>query len=88
MTTNSINTSMAYKAPVIYPIWLKAYKTQDENIGEIYELKDSTATASVIYAMVPAKDLSPYELMSNSGANAFWDDPEEDIYSFEDGEAI
>jgi len=32
--------------------------------------------------------LSPYQLCRDSGTLDFWDDPTEDIYTFEDGEPI
>jgi len=32
--------------------------------------------------------LNPYQLCRDSGTLDFWDDPTEDIYTFEDGEDI
>ncbi len=74
--------------PLIYPILPTIYSNTGERRGEAYELKDSTTTASVSSVIEPERELSPYELISSNGALAFWDNPEEDIYSFEDGEAI
>ena len=34
------------------------------------------------------KPLSVYELCKESGTLDFWDDPNEDIYTFEDGEPV
>jgi hypothetical protein len=33
-------------------------------------------------------DLNPFESCRSNGTLDFWDDPEEDIYTFEDGEDI
>ncbi len=45
-------------------------------------------TASARASTECEEEIGPYELMCGSGALAFWDEPEEDIYSFEDGEAL
>jgi len=33
-------------------------------------------------------DLIPYECSRSSGSLSFWDDPQEDIYTFEDGQPL
>ena len=45
-------------------------------------------TASALVAVGPESDLSPYECIRSSRLLAFWDNPAEDIYSFDDGEPV
>jgi len=45
-------------------------------------------TASALVAVALESDLSPYECIRSSRLLAFWDNPAEDIYSFDDGEPV
>jgi len=45
-----------------------------------------TSTNNYIEDINPV--LNPYQLCRDSGTLDFWDDPEEDIYTFEDGEPV
>ena len=51
-----------------------------------------SAQATSCQAVVAAEAIEPrfpcYELSRQSGVLAFWDEPGEDIYSFEDGEEV
>jgi len=60
----------------------------NECVGKRYESRHYTKTASACAAEVLEIDFSAYELICTSGTLSFWDKPEEDIYSFEDGEAL
>jgi hypothetical protein len=79
--------SIVGSTSLIYP-FLSPYFIAGDNRCEDYERADSTATASISFMDEPEKEINPYELMCSNGAFAFWDDPEEDIYSFDDGEAL
>ena len=79
---------MVNDVPMLYPLWSTVYTAIGEHRGEVYERKDSTTTASVSSAMEPEKEFASYELICSSGVLAVWDNPDEDIYSFEDGEAL
>jgi hypothetical protein len=46
-----------------------------------------TDTESLL-GFMPESDLVPHEYCFASGAVSFWDNEAEDIYSFEDGQAI
>jgi len=48
----------------------------------------STATESVLAFEMPESELIPYNACRSSGALSFWDDPSEDIYSFDDGNPV
>jgi len=52
------------------------------------EYKISTDTLSALVSVRIEPEITAYELMSSSGGISFWDAPEEDIYTFEDGEAL
>ena len=65
-----------------------AYIGINECVGKRYESRHYTKTASACAAEVLEIDFSAYELICTSGTLSFWDKPEEDIYSFEDGEAL
>jgi len=54
-------------------------------LGSIQPDRDS-ATQSVMTVAEHEGDLNPYDFMRLSGMLAFWDDPAEDLYSFEDGD--
>ena len=45
-------------------------------------------TASAQVATAPESNLNPYECIRSSRLLAFWDNPAEDIYSFDDGEPV
>ncbi|MCK5269308.1 MAG: hypothetical protein KAJ46_00930 [Sedimentisphaerales bacterium] len=48
----------------------------------------NTATESVLAFEMPEPELIPYNVCRSSGALSFWDDPSEDIYSFDDGNPV
>ncbi|MCK4816417.1 hypothetical protein KA005_11675 [bacterium] len=59
-----------------------------KHIGEAFRMIETTATESAQVATKIEFDLVPYEFCRFSGVLSFWDNPEEDIYSFEDGQPI
>jgi len=61
---------------------------RDMRVRLIYESDCGSDTSSVRASESEDTEASPYELMRNSGALSFLDDQEEDLYSFEDGEAL
>ena len=80
MTMTLINSNVISNVPLIYSFGSSAYG--------VYKHESFTDTTSVIAELEPEKEISSYDLMCGSGALAIWEDPEEDIYSFEDGEAL
>jgi len=48
----------------------------------------STVTESVRAFSPSESELVPYQACRSSGVLSFWDDPSEDIYSFEDGQPL
>lgn len=59
-----------------------------KRLGETFRVADATFTDSVMAAMVTEPELIPYECCRSSGILSFWDDPEEDIYTLEDGQPV
>lgn len=59
-----------------------------KRIGVMFRLADGTDTESVMAAIAGEPDLIPYECCRASGVLSFWDNPEEDPYTFEDGQPI
>ena len=57
-------------------------------VGSIRWENNISETKSVSTLMVLEPDLSPYEYMRLSGILAFWNEPEEDIYTFDDGQPV
>ena len=56
--------------------------------GSAFVNISSTATESVLAFEMPEPELIPYNACRSSGALSFWDDPSEDIYSFDDGNPV
>jgi len=57
--------------------------------GRVYYVATSrAATESVLAFKPPEPDLVPYECSRSSGVLSFWDNPAEDIYTFEDGQPV
>ncbi len=54
--------------------------------GSICGVEDVSETKSVSAIRPLESELNPYECLRLSGRLAFWDRPEEDIYSFDDGQ--
>lgn len=65
-----------------------AGQNDTKRLGETFRLEDATLTQSVLAAMATEPELIPYECTRSSGVLDFWDDPSEDIYSFEDGQPV
>ena len=56
--------------------------------GNVY-VPDSRASTESVLAFKPSEpNLIPYECCRSSGVLSFWDEPEEDIYTFEDGQPV
>jgi hypothetical protein len=70
--------------------WLSIYITINDRTGDRYSSQNySDTAAAIIPTSLEEKDeISSFQLMHESNALAFWDAPEEDIYSFNDGEAV
>jgi hypothetical protein len=56
------------------------------SVGDVSIAVNSAATQSVLAFKPPESDLVPYECCRSSGVLSFWDNPTEDIYSFQDGQ--
>jgi hypothetical protein len=50
-------------------------------------VEDISSTQSALEFKPLEPELVPYECARASGVLSFWDDPAEDIYTFEDGQA-
>lgn len=57
-------------------------------IGELYIRLSTTDTECIREFQPTEPDIVPYEFCRSSGVLSFWDDPSEDIYTFEDGQPI
>jgi len=57
-------------------------------IGELYIRVNSTDTECIREFQQTEPDIVPYDCCRDSGVLSFWDDPTEDIYTFEDGQPI
>lgn len=57
-------------------------------MGEFFANVTNTDTECIRAFEPPEPDVVPYECCRASGVLSFWDDPEEDIYTFEDGQAV
>ena len=57
-------------------------------VGEFFTRSSQTDTECIRALQYPERGLVPYECSRASGVLSFWDDPEEDIYTFEDGQAV
>lgn len=57
-------------------------------IGELYIRLSTTDTECIREFHPPEPDIVPYECCRASGVLSFWDNPSEDIYTFEDGRSI
>lgn len=88
MTINLIDRNLTNDVSQPYYGWLSVYVPTDEGVVERYESEPYTDTAAASSYAESEKEISPYEIMCGSGALDLWDEPEEDIYSFEDGEAV
>ncbi|MBU1260222.1 MAG: hypothetical protein KJ757_08260 [Planctomycetes bacterium] len=58
------------------------------NIGSMFVLMSNSATESAKVIVPEESELTPYECCRLSGALSFWDNPKEDIYSFDDGQPL
>ena len=88
MTVNFANSHLTNDA-FAYDHLLSVYKTAEDNISKRRYVESYSSTASINYEeLETADDVIPYELLCNSGGLSFWDEPEEDIYSFDDGEEV
>lgn len=56
--------------------------------GHVYVPVSTAATESVLAFKPSEPDLVPYECARYSGVLSFWDNPAEDIYTFEDGQPV
>jgi len=77
-TTDSITTSP----------WGSGYSVPGNplRVGNICQANNISETKSVSTLTAIEPDLNPYECMRGSGGLAFWEGPEEDIYTFDDGQ--
>jgi len=57
-------------------------------VGELYIKLNTTYTECIHELQSSEPDVVPYECCRASGVLSFWDDPKEDIYTFEDGQPI
>ena len=88
MTINLINPDLTNNAPLTYPHWPSSYVAMNDIKVYGYENKTYNDTASALSSTILEEEFNSYELIAGSGGLAFWDEPEEDIYSFEDGEEL
>jgi hypothetical protein len=47
-----------------------------------------SSTQSISTFKLSEPDINPYDCCRSSGVLSFWDDPQEDIYSFDDGQPV
>jgi len=68
--------------------WASGYRRLGDpvRLGGICQAENISETKSVSAVVPPEGDLNPYECLRSSRGLAFWDRPEEDVYSFEDGQ--
>jgi len=68
--------------------WDSGYSTPGApfRFGNIRQMRNTSETQSVSAVIPIEPDLTPYECMRLGGGLAFWDKPEEDLYSFDDGQ--
>ena len=57
-------------------------------VGNLYILSNNSATFAATNISLPAIEPTPFDYCRSSGVLSFWDDPEEDIYDFQDGEPV
>lgn len=90
MTFIGVENSLANDTPITCLNCPTAYISIDEEaLGAVrYKSESYPDTASIIFSTKLEDEVSSYDLIYGSGALAFWDRPEEDLYSFEDGEAL
>jgi hypothetical protein len=62
--------------------------TDIRRAGHVYVAARTTATESVLAFKMPEPEVVPYECSRSSGVLSFWDNPAEDIYTFEDGQPV
>jgi hypothetical protein len=60
----------------------------DEVIQNNIFLTIQDSMSSISNRVADEDELSPYECARSSGTLNFWDDPEEDIYTLEDGQPL
>ncbi len=68
--------------------WNTGYLTPGTlfHYGRICGVEDVSETKSVASVRPLEPELNPYRCMRSSGGLAFWDQPQEDVYSFDDGQ--
>jgi len=87
MTLIKIDENVTNDTPIAS--WVSDYKIDDINIMIGIMQHDVSDTASVAdMSNSFEEEIDAYEFMRSSGSLSFWDEPEEDIYSFEDGEGV
>ena len=84
MSSEDVTTSLISVLSNIYC----AEQDGAKRLGETFRVSDATATESVMAAMATEPDLIPYECCRSSGVLSFWDNPDEDLYTFEDGQPV
>lgn len=84
------STTLRILSPMFtFPI--VSYCSTSINVPLIYNMlayTTSTFTESVRAFKPSESELVPYQACRSSGVLSFWDDPREDIYSFEDGQPV
>jgi hypothetical protein len=85
---NSVNSLMSTTLISVVSDIYCAGKDDIKHLGETFRVIDATDTESVIAAMATEPDLIPYECCRSSGILSFWDEPDEDLYTFEDGQPL
>lgn len=80
-STGTVDSQMAF-------MWQSGYLTPGAPIhyGAVCGVEDASETKSVSAVRPMEPELNPYECLRLSGGLAFWDRPEEDLYSFDDGQ--
>ncbi len=76
-------------AMFLLPVAVYGNTAHPRHAANIYKsAAGNIATESVLAFEMPEPELIPYNACRSSGALSFWDDPSEDIYSFDDGNPV
>jgi len=76
-----------FTAPIVYGQFSAICVNNADPTGYFIQINDSS-TSSVKALETPQVELNPFECCRESGILDFWNDPNEDVYTSDDGQPL
>ena len=86
MSDNCLSIDEGQLSPVFLCLESNYHAHSDvSSVGGVFVQSDTGNTESVLVLQPPESEIDPYDCCRSSEVLSFWDDPKEDVYTFEDG---